>query len=323
MTDTCTDNIKRTLPNIVSDPPKQGSDAWLEWRKSGITATEAAIIMFPGSFGRTPLRLYTDKLGVTEPDQSDSEGYMEWGSRLEHDIVDKFMEMHPDFRECVPGQLYEDGWKKCSLDAQCLDGNGNPVIVECKTGQTASKWNPVPELYYAQVQWQMHVSGIGRTYFSVLISGHQWFERVVDYNQDFVDRMLERCSLFWKCLCDRTPPAKLGFFAGDKEPIAALAGESGHGGPAEEIDEDTVTRYAVLKEAADKADRELAEFKSELSFRMVDSSGFSYKGRKFASWVERKGTVSVDSAKLKAEFPEAYAACQKQGKGTRYVKFAV
>ena len=51
----------------VLNAPAQGTDAWLEWRKQGITATEAGVIMHP-SYGRSALTVYTDKLGITTPD---------------------------------------------------------------------------------------------------------------------------------------------------------------------------------------------------------------------------------------------------------------
>ncbi|MDY6284596.1 MAG: YqaJ viral recombinase family protein [Fibrobacter sp.] len=100
----------------VFDAPEQGTDKWLEWRKQGITATEAASIMFPDQHS-SPLKVYTTKLGLTVSDQSDPEGYMEWDHRIEGLLVAKFMEQHPDFHGCSQGRLYQRDWCKCSLDA--------------------------------------------------------------------------------------------------------------------------------------------------------------------------------------------------------------
>lgn len=306
----------------VVDAPEQGTDKWLEWRKQGITATEAASIMFPDQHS-SPLKVYTTKLGLTVSDQSDPEGYMEWGHRIEDLLVKKFMEKHPDFHSCSQGRLYQRDWCKCSLDAQCYDGDGNPVIIECKTGQNEAKWNPIPDRYYAQVQWQMYVTGIRTAYFSVLIRGHLWFEKVVAYNPVFVEKMKEKCAKVWDCILAKRPPATLGIFATDKDAIAAMAGETGHTGEPQEVDEETVTTYAKLKEAADKAAEEFEAFKNTLGFKMVDASKLTYKGRVFATWIERKGSVSVDKAKLESKFPDVYKQCLKQGMGSRYVKYTV
>lgn len=306
----------------VKDAPEQGTDKWLAWRKQGITATEAASIMFPDSHS-SPLNVYTDKLGLTTKDQSDPDGYMEWGHLIEDLLVRKFMKMHPTFQHVTQGRLYQDGWAKCSLDAQCYDEEGRPCIIECKTGQNEAKWNPIPDRYYAQVQWQMYVTGIRKAYFSVLIRGHLWFEKCVEYNPVFVEKMKEKCETVWDCILAKRPPATLGIFATDKAAIAAMAGETGHTGEPQEVDEDTVTTYAKLKEAAEKASEEFEAFKNTLGFKMVDASKLTYKGRVFATWVERKGSISVDKAKLESKFPDVYKQCLKQGMGSRYVKYTV
>ena len=185
------------------------------------------------------------------------------------------------------------------------------------------KWNPIPNRYYAQVQWQMYVTGIRKAYFSVLISGHTWFEREVPYNQTFVNTMLERCKTVWDAIQSRTPPASLGFYSADKAAVSALAKESGHSGSPLEVEEETVLEYSRLKEQAEKAQAEFDAFANALGYKMVDVQRLTYKGRTFASWVERKGSLSVDKEKLKREYPEAYEACLKQGLGSRYIRYTV
>lgn len=307
----------------VKDAPEQGTDKWLEWRKQGITATEAASIMFPDSHN-SPMTVYGKKLGLVKDDQSDPDGYMEWGHRIEDLLVAKFMEQHPDFRQCTQGRLYQRDWAKCSLDAQAFDADGNPVIIECKTGQNAGKWNPIPDRYYAQVQWQMYVTGIRKAYFSVLICGHQWFEKVVDFNPVFVGKMLDKCFRVWDCIQLKQAPASLGFTAADKETIAAMAGQSGHSGPAKEVTDEEVAKFKALKEAADRATEEFEAFKNSIQYKMVDAQRlYRPDGRTFASWVERKGSVSVDKDKLKLKYPDIYNECLKTGAGSRYVKYNV
>lgn len=306
----------------VKDAPEQGTLPWLAWRKKGITATEAGSIMFPDSHS-SPLNVYTTKLGLTVSDQSDPEGYMEWGHRIEDLLIAKFMEVHSDFTRVSHGRLYQRDWAKCSLDGQCFNDKGEPVIIECKTGQYESKWNPIPDRYYAQVQWQMYVTGIRKAYFSVLISGHTWFEKEVDYNPAFVKCMLERCKTVWDCIQKKTPPATLGIFACDKDAVSAMAGESGHSEAPQEIDEDTVTTYVRLKEDCDLATEKFNAFKNSIGFKMVDVSRLMFKGKCFASWVERKGTTGIDKVKLANKYPDAYKDCLTTGKGTRYVKYNI
>lgn len=306
----------------VKDAPEQGTDKWLEWRKQGITATEAATIMYPSKWG-SPLSIYTDKLGLTQRDQSDDDGYMEWGHRIEDLLVQKFMDQHKNFTKCTQGRLYQRDWTKCSLDAQCFNELGQPVIIECKTGQHEDKWDPIPERYYAQVQWQMYVTGIRKAYFSVLIQGHIWFEREVDYCPKYVSNMLERCNKVWECIQNKQPPATLGNFETDKQSIAALAGESGHSGDPVEVDVNTVGKYLALKEAYEKAEAEFMEFKNSLAMQMIDHSKLTCDGKTFATWVERKSSVVLDKKLLQQKYPDIFAECSVQGMGTRYVRYSV
>ena len=307
----------------VKDAPEQGTLPWLAWRKQGITATEAASITFPDSHN-SPMTVYSEKIGLTTHDQSDPEGYMEWGHRIEDLLVGKFMEMHPNFRRATQGRLYQRDWCKCSLDAQCFDDEGNPVIIECKTGQNEAKWNPIPDRYYAQVQWQMMVTGIRKAYFSVLIRGHHWFEKEVDYNPEFVKKMVDKCFYVWDCIQNKTAPASLGINSADKDSIAAMAGEAGHSGPAVSVDEATVAKFKELKEKAELADEEFTKFKNELAYKMIDTQRLiGPDGKGFASWVERKGTTTVDKVKLQNKYPDIYNECLKTGAGSRYVKYNV
>jgi putative phage-type endonuclease len=312
----------RTFRFEVKDAPEQGTDKWLAWRKQGITATEAASIMYPSKWG-SPLSIYTDKLGLTNKSQDDSEGFMEWGHRIEDLLVSKFMEQHTDFKDCTQGRLYQRDWAKCSLDAQAFDADGEPCIIECKTGQHEDKWDPIPERYYAQVQWQMYVTGIRKAYFSVLIQGHIWFERVVEYCPEYVSKLLNKCFYVWDCVQRREAPATLGDFESDATAIAAIAGDTGHSGKPLEVDNDLVGKYIALKEAYEKAEQEFKEFKNSIGLEMVDHSKAVCDGKTFATWVERKGAVSVDKKLLEAKYPVIYKECLKQGAPTRYIKYNV
>ena len=312
----------RTFRFEVKDAPEQGTDKWLAWRKQGITATEAASIMYPSKWG-SPLSIYTDKLGLTNKSQDDSEGFMEWGHRIEDLLVSKFMEQHTDFRDCTQGRLYQRDWAKCSLDAQAFDADGEPCIIECKTGQHEDKWDPIPERYYAQVQWQMYVTGIRKAYFSVLIQGHIWFERVVEYCPEYVSKLLNKCFYVWDCVQRREAPATLGDFESDATAIAAIAGDTGHSGEPLEVDTDLVGKYIALKEAYEKAEEEFKDFKNSIGLEMVDHSKAVCDGKTFATWVERKGAVSVDKKLLETKYPDIYKECLKQGAPTRYIKYNV
>lgn len=315
-------NVEKEFETEVLNAPAQGTEDWLNWRKQGITATEAGLIMHPSKYG-SGLTVYTDKLGLTTHDQSDPDGFMEWGHRIEDLLVSKFMEQHPDFKDCTQGRLYQRDWAKCSLDAQAYTADGTPVIIECKTGQNESKWSPIPEKYYAQVQWQMYVTGIRKAYFSVLICGHQWFEREVEYSETYVEELKRKCFYIWDCIQNKTRPNIFGSSDADKSAIAALAGESGHEGEPVEVTQEEVETYIALKKQYEEAEEAFTNFKNKFGFKMIDHQRITCDGKTFASWVERKGAQSIDKVRLMNKYPDVYKDCIKQGPPTRYVRYSV
>lgn len=315
-------SMEKEFETEVLNAPKQGTEDWLNWRKQGITATEAGLIMHPSKYG-SGLTVYTDKLGLTTQDQSDPDGFMEWGHRIEDLLVSKFMEQHPDFKDCTQGRLYQRDWAKCSLDAQAYTADGTPVIIECKTGQNESKWSPIPEKYYAQVQWQMYVTGIRKAYFSVLICGHQWFEREVEYSETYVEELKRKCFYIWDCIQNKTRPNIFGSSDADKSAIAALAGESGHEGDPIEVMQEEVETYIALKKQCEEAEEAFTNFKNKFGFKMIDHQRITCDGKTFASWVERKGAQSIDKVRLMNKYPDVYKDCVKQGPPTRYVRYSV
>ncbi|MBQ2436935.1 MAG: YqaJ viral recombinase family protein, partial [Clostridia bacterium] len=242
----------------VTDAPAQGTQEWLDWRSEGITATEAAAIMFPDQY-KSALTVYNQKMGIAPPeDQSDPDGFFEWGHILEDDLVRKFKSVHPELADSVSqGRLYQRNWAKCSLDAQCFLKDGTPCIIECKSSQSASKWNPYPEKYFAQVQWQMYVTGIRKAIIIAVIceGGYHYIEREVEYSPTFVEDMLHKCLEIHRCVLYKTVPeiSVLGNPESDKKAIAQLAGDSEKDEPDATITREEYEEYERLKETADKA----------------------------------------------------------------------
>lgn len=183
---------------------EQGTPEWLAWRLNGITATEASAALGVSKWA-TPLSVYKNK---TNPDQKPHgpSKYEEWGNILEDPIkFKKFAKEHPEF-EVRQGACYSDDWRKCSLDGELWRGGKCVAILEVKTGRSFKDWSPVPKYYYAQVQWQMHVTGIHKVYFAVLLNGCDYFEREVDYDPHYCEELEAACLKLWECICNKQPP---------------------------------------------------------------------------------------------------------------------
>lgn len=308
---------------------EQGTIEWKEWRSKGIGGTDAAGVA-GGSHYLTPLKIYVQKLGL-EPKNTVKSDIQEWGNRIEPLLVDKFMEMHPDFRDCTRGRLYslcgDYEWCHCSLDAQCVDENGEPVIIECKTCTSLDEWEPVPDGYYAQVQWQMGITGIRRTFFSAIEMGsRRWIEREVRFNQSYFDDLLAKCEDLWvNHILKGVPPEPVVCLPDvDKDAMDAMYTATHDECQADDVElsEDELDKLKVLKESMEAAEEKYKIYVNSLMFR-VGNGNATFKGKKVGYHVSRKGTTSVDSSRLKNEYPDIYNKVLKTGSPTSYMVWKV
>lgn len=306
---------------------EQGSPEWHAWRKEGIGATDAAAIAGKSHWG-TELTVYAKKVGVEK--EYTTTPVQEWGNRIETLLLDKFMEVHDDCSNLIRGGLFMADWRRCSLDGSCdikcpaVAGDSTAGIaiervgIECKTARSADEWKPVPDGYYAQVQWQMHVTGMRRTFFSVLVAGCDWFEREVNYDAEYCAMLEERCSAAWKRIQDRTPPPPMHVLADlDGSALSQLSTIQESAEPIA-LSKDEVTKFYLLKDAAEKTEAALKAFKSDLQYKMSGGSCLTYEGKTFASYISRAGSTTVDSKLLKAKWPDIYAQVCRTGAPITY-----
>ena len=191
----------------------ENREAWLAWRKNGIGASEAGIIM-GSSKARTKIDLWKVKTGAAkEPDLSGVE-IVQRGVKMEPAIRAVFAAMHPELRvEHHPYDVLfqtERPWLFCTLDAETYDADGEPGTAEFKTAEPRSRadweeWeNGVPEKYYDQVLHQHNATGWRRHHLmaflfrldgDVIIREYEF--RVDDGFKMDAKIVLETESLFW------------------------------------------------------------------------------------------------------------------------------
>lgn len=191
----------------------ENREAWLAWRKNGIGASEAGIIM-GSSKARTKIDLWKVKTGAAkEPDLSGVE-IVQRGVKMEPAIRAVFAAMHPELRvEHHPYDVLfqtERPWLFCTLDAETYDADGEPGTAEFKTAEPRSRadweeWeNGVPAKYYDQVLHQHNATGWRRHHLmaflfrldgDVIIREYEF--RVDDGFKLDAKIVLETESLFW------------------------------------------------------------------------------------------------------------------------------
>ena len=304
---------------------EQGTLKWLQWRRGGVTATDAAAINGTSKW-HTRLDVWKDKTDTNLPEQTTSSA-MEWGHRLEPLLRDKFAEVFETKVE--PSELFQNDarpWMLASLDGRAFV-DGNEAIVECKTSHSREDWfddednEIIPSGYQTQALWQMMVTGIKTVYFSVLVNGSEWFYRVFIYDEDRAKELLEQCLELWGHVCNKTTPEPQDGPLSEKDAktYAAIAADSEQTEVCE-VDIAIVDEYKKWKEKIDIATEKLNDVKARIAHALEGKVCLMNEGRKFASIVTRKGSETIDKEKFKKLDPSLYRSCVKIGKPSSYVK---
>jgi putative phage-type endonuclease len=184
---------------------QQGSTEWLALRKTKITATDTGVIMGFNPW-KTPLMLWEEKLGIREPQAVNDK--MKEGSRLEceaRDLLNSFSETQES--HFLPQVLIsiQHPFMMASLDA--INDLGEIVEIKCGKGshELALK-KEVPSYYMAQLQKQMYVANTQSCYYFSYRSDDDNIGFDVYRDDDFIEKMIEAETAFYKCLMDFTPP---------------------------------------------------------------------------------------------------------------------
>lgn len=181
---------------------KQGTEAWLRWRRSKIMASEASTIMEMNDW-KTPLDLYQEKILEVEQDQT---SYMARGKELEPFALEAFEEENGLSMFPVVVQHESIDWMAASLDGMSIDQSAI-VEIKCpgKKDHSAALKGDVPKKYFAQIQHQMYVTGLDFAYY-YSFDGNKGVTLKVSRDEEFLKILLEKERAFWHCLAHRIPP---------------------------------------------------------------------------------------------------------------------
>ncbi|MBA1250347.1 YqaJ viral recombinase family protein [Pseudomonas luteola] len=189
----------------------QGSDEWLNWRKSGITATDACILLGRSPY-KTRWRLWAEKVGYCEEVDLSGNPLVRYGIKHEDDARKAFEDHTGDMLLPVCVESDRNALLRASLDG--LNNAGEPVELKCPSDTT---WEEVCrlgteseayQLYYCQVQHQMLCTGSRRGWL-VFWHGNdplQIFEIPLD--RDLLAQLMTEAQGFWQDVSLRNEPPK-------------------------------------------------------------------------------------------------------------------
>lgn len=177
---------------------ENNSPQWHEFRSKGIGGSDVAVICNLSPW-QSPFALWAKKTGRFQDETQTSEA-MEWGTRLESVILDKFVESHPELtvkRDVGTWHHQTRSWQLANPDAIAFDKAGNGIIVEVKTARYEDDWvRGVPAYYRTQVLWYLQTFGFKQAIVVALFSGSKYREFVVDYDEFEADVNLRRAAEF-------------------------------------------------------------------------------------------------------------------------------
>ena len=145
----------------------QRTDAWFEWRKNGITASESPVIVGLSPY-QTPWRLWAEKTGFMERPDLSKNPNVQRGVFLEDAVRERIAQDMCDIIEPACAEWDTDPIFRASFDG--LTSSNLPVEIKCpservfmdvKVNREASE---TYKLYYVQVQHQILVADAPKGY---------------------------------------------------------------------------------------------------------------------------------------------------------------
>ncbi len=177
---------------------EQGSDEWLDWRRSGIGASDAPAFMGENRW-KSAETLRNEKSDPTHKSYvSDAMlrgSLLESSARREYNARYK-IDMLPMCLESI-----QRPWMKCSVDGICLEKN---VVLEIKCGEYSFKYTrntrKVPDYYYGQLQHILSVTGFEYIdYWSYLPLTSPILVRVPK-DELYIERLVDKVDEFWSSI---------------------------------------------------------------------------------------------------------------------------
>lgn len=283
---------------------------WLRERRKGVGGSDVAPILGLSPW-RTAYQVWEDKTGRSEEQTETPALY--WGRLLEDPIRQAYAD-RTGFTVTKPDSMFtsaEYPFMIANLDGIASDGR----LVEFKTTSRADGWgeegtDEIPDYYQTQVQHYMAVMGADRADVGVLIAGRDFRIYTVEADKELQQMLIEEEARFWKLVTTDTPP---------EVSCAADAARRWRTATAKKtIDADatllsTWRDLCTVRAQIDELKEREDELKTVLMGGMQDAVSLKSNGKTLASWSLPSCRKTVDSKRLKEEFPEIYERVLKTG----------
>lgn len=286
-------------------------DAWHEWRRGGIGASDIPAISGLSPWA-TPLSVYLRKRGEL-PEEPENDA-MRWGKLLEPIITAEFERANPGLY-VVGAQSWcehpELTWARCTVDGFVAEspnstrGDALGTFQAKSTGDRA-RFDPVPDYVVLQCQWEMFVTDCERCWLGIggggVRGGMGYETRELARDDAAIERLVKTAQAFWHDVQEGNPPEPV---AGDAADLAAAYADSDPSASVELGDEGAqlVEEIRALKAAGKvNADR-LAAAENTLKARLGEAESGLIGGEVAVTW-RASDRRTIDVQALRADLPD-------------------
>lgn len=212
---------RRVTPTATLLLPATADRAeWLRARQNGVGSSDVPALM--GTITQAgPQHVYYTKTGRLGLHDDAGEAAL-WGTLHEETVAREWARRNRTVvRRVGLVAAVADSWQMCTLDRRCTECPLNSAVrencaVEIKTRDKmlAKKWRKgVPDDVFAQVLWQIHVTGYDHLHVAVLIGGNDYRQFTVyrKGNEQLIGDIVTVASRFWhEHVLPRRVPDALG-----------------------------------------------------------------------------------------------------------------
>ena len=180
-----------------------------EERREYIGGSDIAAVMGMNRW-KTSLTLWLEKIGEIDLNDNSNNEAKELGRELEDFVAKKFSKK-TGLKVRKRQEKYTH--KKYPFLVAHVDRIivGTDELLECKTCSSYKKdeWGgeEIPQEYILQVIWYLGITGRKRGHIAVLIGGQSFKTRVVEFDAELFEIMVNMAVEFWDCVQTKTMPA--------------------------------------------------------------------------------------------------------------------
>lgn len=175
----------------------QKSQDWLDWRRTGVGASDAPIILGLSPY-KKPHTLWEEKCGIKQPRPFSA--FLEERAKKVEDAARATLELESG--HSYPPLCAEDEnfpWLHVSFDGYCEEIK---MIMEAKYVGMGKQFGKIPASHWVQMQYQMFIAHTDKCIYMRSNDGVNFPSILVVSDARYQSMMMEEIHKFWKAVMD-------------------------------------------------------------------------------------------------------------------------